>query len=59
MLVDLNIEKKYIDIWLASGEDFPALNLLCAQYRDFDIAVIRSGPGSLPDLTAKLLQENL
>lgn len=58
MIVDLNIGKKYIDIWLSRGETPPDLSAYHQQYPSYSIAVFHSGTGDVKSLTAELLKVN-
>lgn len=59
MTIEINIDQKYVDVWLMNGETPPELNLLREQYPDYEITIYRSGTGSLTELTAELLRVNL
>ena len=56
--IDVNISKKYIDIWLAHGEIPPELGKIQKSFTEFDIVIWRSGHGDLATLTADLLRNN-
>lgn len=58
MLVDLNIDKKYIDIWLSRGETPPDIGEYRQRYPGYSIAVFHSGTGDVKALTAELLRVN-
>ena len=57
--IDINIDQKFVDVWLLNGETPPELNLLRELYADYDLTVYRSGTCSLTELTAELLRVNL
>ena len=59
MVIDINIDKKFIDIWLGRGESTPGLGELRQQFPGYDMAVLHSGSGNLAALTAELLKTNL
>ena len=59
MVVDINLGKQYIDLWLGHGEPVPDLEACQQKYPGYDIAVFRSGEDSLAFLTAELLKSNL
>ena len=58
MRIDVNLTKKYMDIWLAHGDPPPDIQGLQARYRDFDLVIWRSGADALAGLTAELLRNN-
>lgn len=58
MTIDINHQKRYIDIWLSRGEASPDLNAYRQKYPGYSIAVFRSGNGDIKSLTAELLKVN-
>lgn len=58
MLIEINREKHYVDIWLSSGESTPDMFEICQHYAGYDIAVFHSGKCDLDTLTAELLKAN-
>jgi hypothetical protein len=58
MQIDLNPDKRYIDIWLGRGEAKPSVKDLKRVFPDYSITVFRSGSGDLAALTAELLRVN-
>ena len=58
MTIDINHQKRYIDIWLSRGEASPDLNAYRQKYPGYSIAVFRSGNGDVKRLTAELLKAN-
>ena len=58
MRIDMNPQKKYIDIWLTHSDSPPDVQRLKTLYPDFDIVIWKSGAGDLTALTAELLKNN-
>ena len=58
MQIDLNPDKRYIDIWLDRAEEKPSVKDLKRVFPDYSITVFRSGSGDLAALTAELLRVN-
>ena len=59
MLVTIDNEKKYVDIWLRTGEPTPDIQKIKEKYPTFDISVFHSGERNLEMLTADLLSMNM
>lgn len=59
MTIEIDINKRYIDIWLGHGESAPDLSEIRQQFPGYDMAVLHSGSGNLAALTAELLKTNL
>ncbi len=59
MVIDINVEAKYIDIWLSHGETPPDIKAYRENYPGYSIAVFHSGSGDVKALTAALLKANL
>lgn len=59
MVIDINVEAKYIDIWLGHGEAPPDIKVYRETYPGYSIAVFHSGSGDVKALTAALLKANL
>ena len=57
MLVDFNPWKKYVDIWLAHGEEPP--DLRGYRFQGYQTVIWRSGDGNLAELTADLIRHNM
>ena len=58
MQIEINAQKKFIDIWLMRDELPPDIDDLRSRFPDFDINIWRSGHESLVALTAELLRNN-
>lgn len=59
MTIEIDINKRYIDIWLGHGESTPDLSEIRLQFPGYQIAVFHSGDGDLENLTAELLKVNV
>ena len=59
MSVDVNFDKRYIDIWLDRGEPTPDRSEIRQRFPGYQIAVFHSGSGDLAGLTAELLKVNV
>ena len=57
--IEVNLEKNYVDIWLAHDEAPPDLEALRALFPKYQIVQWRSGTGDLASLTAGLLRNNI
>ena len=51
--------QKYVDIWLACGEEPPDIEELKQEYPKHDIVIFRSGTSDVGALTSELLRNNL
>ena len=58
MQVNINNEKKYIDIWLANGDSPVNIGTYIARYPTYNISIFHSGNENLVDTIALLLQFN-
>lgn len=58
MQVNINNEKKYIDIWLAHGDSPVNIGTYIARYPTYNISIFHSGNENLVDTIALLLQFN-
>ena len=59
MVIDINAQGKYIDIWLSHGETPPDVSAYRQAHPGYSVAVFHSGSGDLKALTAELLRVNL
>lgn len=58
MVIDVDSNDKYIDIWLFKGEQAPSVDDYSRRHPDYDITIWHSGTQNVIDLTCKLLQNN-
>lgn len=58
MRININNEKKYVDIWLDHDDPHVDVKDYIAQYPNYSIAILRSGYQDLAELTSELLRIN-
>ncbi len=58
MIINRNDPEKYVDIWLARGEDTPDVSAFVRVFPEHTVTIWHSGSQPLGQLTAELLRHN-